>query len=203
MAIILRQGLDTAQLPDRLSFLVEHRFLWLAGWLTWNLAAIAILVFYFCFAQAHEENSKYDWLLQLAILLTGSGVAIDFGAEAIEMGVLPNLAQMSVFHSGNMAATSTEIFLSLHRTAVMMTGCLANELYTISAALLIFATRDRYSWLIKTPGCLVVASGTWLSIACLLNSVSGMMLSNILLLPMLIIWQLGIAYQSKLEARSV
>ena len=196
MAIVLRQGLDTADLPQRLAFIAEHGALWISGWLTWNLAALAILYFYFCFAEAHAENNFAGSLLRFAVLLTASGVALDFFAEAIEMGVLPNLARMSLVHAGSVSSSFIEIFLTMHRAAVMMTGCFANELYTISAAILIYATWHKYNWLVKGPGCLLVIGGIWLSVACLYNSVSGMFFANLILLPSLILWLLGIAFES-------
>jgi len=203
MAIVLRNGLDTANLPDRLSFLSEQWTLWFIGWLTWNLAALAILYFYFCFANAHSENNKHANLLHFAVLLTASGMAIDFCAEAIEVGVIPNLAQMILVHSGNVAETAQQIFLALHRTAVMMTGCFANELYTVSAAILVYATWKHYNWLVRSEGCLLVIGGSWLSIACLFNSVSGMFFANLILLPMLILWLLTIAYLSWQKAKVI
>jgi hypothetical protein len=203
MAIILRQGLDTADLQSRLSFLTEYTTLWIYGWLTWNLAAFAILYFYYCFAESHAENNNYAWLLRFAVLLTVAGMAIDFCAEAIEMGVLPNLAQMILVHTSSVANSSTEIFLALHRTAIMMTGCLSNELYTISAAILIFATWSSYGWIIRGSGFLLVVAGIGLSVACLLNWVTGMFLYNVILLPMLVIWLLAIAYDSWKRAKIV
>jgi len=203
MAIVLRQGLDTADLSDRLSFITQHWSLWICGWLSWNLAALAILYFYFCFADAHSEDNSSSSLLRFAVLLTVAGVAIDFCAEAIEVGVLPNLAQMILVHSGSLANSSIEIFLALHRTAVMMTGCLSNELYTLSAAILIISTWRSYGWIIRGSGFLLVVAGIGLSGACLLNWVTGMFLYNVILLPILIIWLLAIAYESRLKAKMV
>lgn len=203
MAIVLRQGLDTADLSDRLSFMTQHWSLWICGWLSWNLAALAILYFYFCFADAHSEDHSSSSILRFAVLLTASGVALDFFAEAIEMGVLPNLAQMSLIHMGSMGTSSTEIFLTMHRAAVMMTGCFANELYTLSAAILIISTWRSYGWIIRGSGFLLVVAGIGLSGACLLNWVTGMFLYNVILLPMLIIWLLGIAYESHKKAKAL
>lgn len=202
MAIVLRQGLDTTELSQRLSFLTQYSTLWTIGWLTWNLAALFILYFYFCFASVHAENNNYAWLLRFAVLLTVAGMAIDFCAEAIEMGVLPNLAQMILVHSGSVANSSTEIFLALHRTAMVMTGCLANELYTISAVILIIASWPSYGWIVRGSGFLLVVAGIGLSGACLLNWITGMFLYNVVLLPMLIIWLLAIAYDSWKKAKA-
>jgi len=47
----------------------------------------------------------------------------------------------------------------------------------------------------------MVTAGIWLSLACLFNSISGMFLANALLLPALILWLLGIAYESWKKAK--
>ena len=194
MALVLRQGLDTVPLTDRLAFLANHSDWWTIGWLSWNLAALAILYFYYCFAEAHKDDDASSFILHFAVLLTVTGMALDFFAEAIEVGVLPNLAQMSLVHSGTTSFSFTEMFIVLHRLAVMATGCFSNELYTLSAALLIYASRHKYNWFVKGLGCVLVIAGFWLSIACLLSSTTGMFLANVILLPALILWLLSIAY---------
>ena len=63
-----RFGLETNPvLQDRLAFLVNHRALWTLGWLTWTAAAIAILYFYWTFADTHAV-SRFAVLLTVAAL---------------------------------------------------------------------------------------------------------------------------------------
>jgi len=195
MVTILRYGLDTADFADRLIFLTQHNSLWIMGWLTWNVAAVSILYFYFCFAQAHAySNNLLARILRFAVLLTAGAMLIDISAEIIEMGILPDLAQKILAQQRiNMY---TEKFLTIHRTAVIMTGCLANGLYSISAALLIYVTRYQYKRSVQAAGWLVVTSGAWLSLACFTNSIAGMMLANVILIPALVVWQIGIALAS-------
>lgn len=198
MATILRQGLDTtAEFAYRLSFLTENRSLWITGWLSWNIAALSILYFYFCFAEAYGYgNNSSGWVLRFAVLIATGGIAADLGAEALEMGLLPDLAQKILTQPAGVAAMETETFLATHRAAVMMTGYVANGLYTISAALLIFATRHQYSKLVQLVGYLVVTGGILLSASCLANSVSGMVWSNAVLMPALLVWLTCVAFHS-------
>src|SRR5262245_39777667 len=109
MAVVLRRGLETTPVvQDRLAFLLNHRVLWTAGWLTWTAAAIAILYFYLNFADVHLPKSRFP------VLLTIIALSPDLTAQAIEIGVLPSLASQA-FTSN----TSLEFFLMLHRVAVM------------------------------------------------------------------------------------
>ena len=201
MALVLRQGLDTAEFGTRISFLAECRSLWIAAWFCWNLAALSILFFYAAFVDAHKRGGKsIEWLLRFAFYISVAAVGVDLTAESIEMGVIPDLAQKILHNSSalstaaqlpaslTVAIAGSDLFLAFHRAAVMMTGYLANGLYTLSAAFLVVATRREYDKWTLTAGCLVVSGGVWLSLACLLDSVMGMLLSNILLLPALLLW---------------
>ena len=154
MALILRHGLETnADLADRLRFIVERRAWWTAGWLCWTLAAVTILNFYARFAAAHRGLGPVA--LRMAVWLTVAGVAADWSAQAVEVFVLPGLAR---------AADATG-FLARHRTAVLLTGFLANGLYTFSALVLVLVSRSFYPRWIQIAGFGVVAGGSALSTA--------------------------------------
>src|SRR5215831_6388673 len=93
MAVVLRQGLDTnADFQDRLTFLINSRWLWTVAWLSWSLAALAILNFYMSFAAVHDAGAFLASPLWFAVLLTVAAVGLDLAAQAIEVGVLPDLA---------------------------------------------------------------------------------------------------------------
>jgi hypothetical protein len=184
MAVILRHGLETnADLPDRLDFVARHRLAWTAGWLTWTAAGATILIFYARFAAAHRSRGVPASPLKTAVLLTMVAVAADWTAQAVEMFVLPGLAG-----AGNAAA-----FLGWHRTAVLLTGFLANGLYTLSALLLVWASRQAYAGWITAAGFGVVASGIALSTAAWAGSVAGMVFANVMLVPCLLAWLAGVA----------
>src|SRR5438034_11624137 len=88
MLFVLRQGLETtSELRDRLSFLIHHRTLWTLGWLSWTLAALAILYFYFIFADVHFDSCR-----SFAMLLTIAALDPDISAQSIDTLVLPLIA---------------------------------------------------------------------------------------------------------------
>jgi hypothetical protein len=155
MALILRHGLDTnPALQDRWSFLCNHRILWSLGWLTWTATALTILYFYIAFAAAHQANT----LWQFAVLLSAAAIGPDLAAQAVEIGVLPEIAHRAF--SGNSAA---ELFMDLHRTAVMMSGFVANGLYTLPALILALSTRQAYPFWIWIAG---VAVAVFYALCC-------------------------------------
>ena len=197
MATVLRLGLDTtSDLPIRLRFLVESTPLWIGGWLTWNLAALSILYFYLAFAAAHAtEKDAPITPLAFAAVLSIVGMAADLAAEAIEMGVLPGLARQALdaMARGVDQSTAAAAFFAFHRTAVVMTGYLANGLYTLSAIVLAWSTRRSYPQWVWMAGLGVGLSGLALSCASLANSVEGMFWSNVALVPCIVLWQLGVA----------
>lgn len=184
MALILRHGLETnADLADRLRYVARHRLLWTAGWLSWTMAAVTILNFYARFAAAHRSRGVSPAPLRMAVLLTIMAVAADWSAQAVEMLVLPGLAR----------GADTVGFLAWHRAAVVLTGFLANGLYTMSALLLVWASRRAYPRRIQVAGFGVVAGGAILSAAAWADSATGMLFANVALVPCLLVWLAGVA----------
>jgi hypothetical protein len=184
MALILRRGLETnADLADRLRFVAGRPLLWTAGWLSWTTAAITILNFYSRFAAAHRSLGVSRAPLRMAVLLTVVAVGADGTAQAVEAFVLPGLAR----------AADAAGFLAWHRAAVLLTGLLANGLYTLSALLLVWASRSLYPRRIQIAGFGVVAGGTALSAAAWADSAAGMLGANVVLVPSLLLWLAGVA----------
>lgn len=114
-------------------------------------------------------------------------VAADWSAQAVEVFVLPDLAR---------AANATG-FLAWHRAAVVLTGFLANGLYTTSALLLVWTSRRAYPRWIQAAGFGVVAGGTILSAAAWVDSATGMLLANLLRVPSLLVWLAGVAASAR------
>jgi hypothetical protein len=193
MALILRHGLETnADLTDRLDFVARHRLAWTAGWLTWTVAGATILNFYSRFAAAHRSHGVSPAPLKAAVLLTVVAIAADWAAQAVEMFVLPGLA-----HARNATA-----FLRWHRAAVVSTGFLANGLYTVSALLLVWASRHAYPRWIQAAGFGVVTGGAVLSAAAWADSAAGMLFANAVLVPCLLAWLAGVAISATLHGGS-
>jgi hypothetical protein len=182
MAVVLRRGLETnPDFQDRLAFIINQRALWTCAWLTWMAAAVAILYFYMTFSSAHQLGG-------FSVLLATAGFAADLPAQAIEIGVLPGLA-------GSIASVNagTDLFVALHRTAVMMSGCIANGLYSVSAFILAWGARRVYPVWVSSSGIATACFGVALSAAALLDSTSGMFWTNVFLVPSILLWLAGVA----------
>jgi hypothetical protein len=175
MALILRNGLETN--PDflnRVSFIVDHAALWTFAWLTWTAAAVAILYFYAAFAVEHQTGP-------IAVWLTIAAIGPDLCAQAIEIGALPQIA------------TRADLFVTLHRIAVLMSGFVANGLYSASAFILAWTARRVYPAWIPAAGLATGIFGIALSAAALSNSADAMFWANVALLPCLLLWLGGVA----------
>jgi hypothetical protein len=189
MAVVLRHGLETnPDFQDRLSFLVNHSAMWDFAWLMWTGAALAILNFYAAFASAYEAGQAPRPVLRVAVLLAAAAIGPDLAAQAIEIGVLPELANR-ILHGD----TGNELFLALHRTAVMMSGYVANGLYSLSALILAWSTRRAYPVRVYAAGLAAGCFGLMLSAAALMDSVQGMFWSNVVLIPSILWWLAGVA----------
>jgi hypothetical protein len=189
MAAILRHGLETnPDAQDRLRFVAAQRTTWTLAWLSWHLAALSILWFFVSLARAHQSDTNS--LLSYSVLLVAAAIVPDLIAESIEIGVLPELAeqrlQSTVEHPVQLVET-------IHRTAMILTGYLANGLYTLATFLATWATRRHYASWIVLAGLVISVFGFALSVSVLVNSVAGMFWSNVGLVPAIIVWQIGIA----------
>jgi hypothetical protein len=194
MAVVLRHGLATAELVDRLRFLSDHSSLWVGSWLVWNAAALSILYFYLSMAWVHiPELSGRATVFRFAIAITATAVALDLAAEGIYMGVLPGLVGEAPLHPPYDHTAEARLFLLLNRVAEMMTAYAANGLYTIAAIILAWQTRRSYPAWTWLAGLAIGIGGFGLSLAALLASVEGMVLANFALAPCLIAWQAGVA----------
>jgi hypothetical protein len=176
MLLVLRQGLETnPDLDARLRFVAEHRAAWIGAWLVWNAAAVSILYFCVAFAAAHRGDAHHAGL-SFGVALCGAAIACDLGAESILMGLLPYLA------------ADRGTFVVWERAAILLTGYVANGLYTGAILTLVVASRRAYAVHATAVGLLMAAAGIALSAAALLGSVSGMFWTNAVLLPSLLLW---------------
>lgn len=186
MATILRFGLDTnSDLDARFRFLAEMTLWWDLSWLLWSGAALSILWFYLAFALAHWNQAQPRAALWFAVLLATSGIALDLGAEAMEMGAAPELARAALAEGEGPAR---DLYLATHRTAMMLTGYGANGLYSLAALLLAWTTRGAYRIWEWPAGLVVGVGGLGLSAAVLVNWVDGMVAANLVLGPFLPYW---------------
>ena len=198
MVAVMRHGLETN--PDfagRLEFISARTPWWIGSWLLWHVAAVSILCFCFCLNRAHEatQNRARSTLGRLAVAVCAAAIATDLAAQAIEIGVVPELASMV---SGDHADPQTLLLLrTIRRVVVVLTGYLGNGLYTLAAFLLVISTRRCFRITVVLWGGAVVLSGLALSAAALTGVVAGMFWSNVLLVPCLLLWQCAILLEAR------
>jgi hypothetical protein len=196
LVAILRHGLaSNADMFRRLEFIDGHHGLWASAWLTWNAAALTLLYFYLAFARASESDANRSiGLLRLAVMLTAAAVAVDLSAEAIEMSVMPLLARQALtrFETGG-ADSALALVGMLDRSAVILSGYVANGLYSLSAILITWSTRPFVPAWIWAAGSATGGCGLVLAAASLADWVAGMIGSTALLIPCIIFWQTAVA----------
>jgi hypothetical protein len=176
MVVALQPGLPVAgsALAARMAYVSERTAAWWLGWLAWHAADLALLAFYVALA------GRWGWRAPircgLALLLAGAGVANDLGAQAVYMGVAPRLGP--------------EAFVVAEAVAGVLTGYVANGLYTVAGILLVWAGSR------ELPGYLVAlslpmwAAGLGLCAASLAGSPDGQFWSVAVLMPAFIGWTL-------------
>lgn len=209
MLLVLGEGLETNEdAAARLRFLVEGRAAWTAGWLAWHAAALSMLWFAVCFARASLDAVSEDresGLPAFAVALIAAAIALDLGAQAIELGLAPALAAevRAAEERGDKAARaeSWTAYQRTHRAAMLLTGYAANGLYTLASLALAWSGRRRYPAWTGAAALLVGGSGMALSAAVLADHVAGMLWSNVVLLPGILLWQAGVAVAAGLFAR--
>jgi hypothetical protein len=199
MLLVLARGLETApSLEARLRFVAEHAAAWTAGWLVWNAAALSILYYCVRFAAAHAERPATAF----AVALCAAAVACDLAAQSVFMGVLPALAGPALLEVRGGAGRDAALFLLWHRSAVVLTGYVANGLYTGATLVLCWTTRRAYPPATVAAGLLTCVAGVALSAAALVESVAGMYWANVALLPSLLVWLAGVALQAGANSRA-
>lgn len=195
MALILSQGLETnTDLVKRCAFIAGNKGLWIGAWLTWNLAAFSFVYVASCFRGAHALNAAVcKSLLNYGLCLACAAIACDLSAEAVEMGLIPQLAE-AVVKNGEAAALP---FLQFHRMVVLLTGFAANALYTSAVVMFALASRKHYASWISLCAFGTALSGIGISVTCLMESVSGMFWTNAFCVPLLVSWMGGIALDAR------
>jgi hypothetical protein len=131
---------------------------------------------------------------RFAVYVTAAAVALDLAAEGIEMSVVPELAPRAMTQQlvSDPDQSALQAFNTWHRAAVMLTGFAANGLYTLSAVILASCGRGLFPRWTSFAVAGVALGGFLLSLAALLDWVTGMVLANVLLLPALLLWKLGV-----------
>jgi hypothetical protein len=173
-ALALRKGLPIPGIPfdDRIAFVREHTTLWRAGWIFWHAAAVGLVLLVLVLASRFRGHAPLR--ATLAAVLAVAGLAADLAAETIAMGVAP--------------AVEPRDFLLVESMYGVLTGYLANGLYTVAGILLTWAGARQLPRAVLALGVPVWGAGLWLSAASLTHSAAGQLWSTAILIPLFVLW---------------
>ena len=177
MVVVLRDGLPGlgSDASTRASFIGSHTVPWRLGWLTWNLAAISLVAFYI--ALKRDTCSDHGLLPRLAVLCAVAGLAADLSAEALMMGLEPGLP--------------VHVFPLVERVSLLLTGYLANGLYSLGGALLTVSWRGipRHLLTLAIP---LWGAGFLLSATTMLDWPSGAVVAAGFTMFLFVVWTLRV-----------
>ncbi|HLH22267.1 MAG TPA: hypothetical protein VK066_07075 [Chloroflexota bacterium] len=176
MLVALEPGLPVAgsALAARMAHVSERTAVWWLGWLVWHAADFALLAFYVALAARWGRWAPIR--CRLALLLAGAGLADDLGAQVVYMAVAPRLGP--------------EAFVVAEAVAGVLTGYVANGLYTVAGLLLVWAGARELPCYLVALSLPVWAAGFGLSAASLVGSPDGQFWSVAVLMPAFIGWTL-------------
>jgi hypothetical protein len=121
MATVLREGTEVVPaVADRIGYIAGHPALWRAGWVVWIGAAISLVAFYAWWGSFLRRSA----VAVAALAVASAGLACDLFAESLLLGWLP-------LDYDRIAPFST-----------LLTGAVANGLYTLAGIVLTIATRS-------------------------------------------------------------
>jgi hypothetical protein len=159
-----------ADLHRRARYLCAHRIEWGLGWSTWALAVLALYAFYWTLGRRLAVGGL-SWIPPLVSLLTLAGLAVDVSGQVIYTTMTPGLARRLLDAGGGDRAVATGWFLWSERIATLLSGGIANGLYTLAGTVLCVAARadPRFPAWLRAAALPVWIAGLAISIA----SVSG------------------------------
>jgi hypothetical protein len=174
MALALRKGLPIPgnSFDARIAFVREHAALWRAGWFSWHAAAVGLVLLMLVLASRFRGRAPVR--AALAAVLAVAGLAADLAAEAIAMGVSP--------------AVESRDFLLVESVYGVLTGYLANGLYTAAGILLTWAGARELPRAVLALAVPVWGAGLWLSAASLTHSAVEQLWSTAVLMPLFVLW---------------
>ena len=166
LAFVLRGGTEAvSSTADRVAHIEHHLVLWRGGWAVWMVAGISLVAFYAWWG-AWLASTGWSFVALIAAML---GLASDLFAESLYIGWLPDRME------------------NIAPAASLLTGGVANGLYTVAGILLTVRTRALRGWL-RAWAWTIWAAGLALSVCAFADSVNGMMISTAVLMTLLCPW---------------
>lgn len=173
LVAFLRPGTELVDSPtERAAFITSHPVTWRVGWGLWMAAALSLLWFYAWWGARLASRRK----AMVAWLVAAVGAVCDLTAESLYIGWLP------------------ERMDELQRLGSLLTGGVANGLYTVSGVMLTLATPTMPGWL-RTWAWTVWISGFALSLFTFLGSSLGMAVAAGVLMALFCPWAAAMGWK--------
>jgi len=142
-ALILRHGSDLHPLAERSSWVLANVRDWRIAWGTWMVAGPTLVLFYAAFAATLSDEMRL--VRGVAVATATAGLAADLYAEYLLAFLLPaRYASLPPGESTRVLLTlpQTREVLAAEGTATLLTGALANGLYTIAGMMIAVAAHS-------------------------------------------------------------
>jgi hypothetical protein len=183
LGLVLRHGLASEPDPAaRISFVSAHAWAWRLSWLAWSAAALAIFLLSVRLARAEFARTRVA-LVAAAPLLIACAVAADLSGQVQAIVLLPEHAQ----------AGEPARFASIERLVTLLSGVLANGLYTLGIVLLAWGARAWLPRWASLAAVVVGSSGAALSVSAGAGFVRGVFWSTAVLMTALLAWLWAVA----------
>jgi len=178
LATVLRPGLPrpSTSALERSEYIRTHLFAWRLGWFAWHLAALALLALFVVLAL--RVRRAVPVIAVLAVACASAGLAADLAAEAALMALVPS------------ATGST--FVELERASLLLTGYVANGLYSLAGALLTAAIWRELPRPLRALALVVWPAGFVLSAATLADSVTWEIAATAVVMPAFVVFAGGL-----------
>ncbi len=165
LLVALRGGSEVVtDLVARSAYIAQHPFLWRGGWMVWVAAAQSLLAFY---AWWGVHLPAYGWGVA-AVLVGMAGHACDVLALSLYVGWLPPDLE------------------TIGPLGTLLTGVMANGLYTVAGIILTVGTALRGPLLAWTWA--VWGTGLGVSASAIAGSTTGMVVSTAIMMPLFCPW---------------
>jgi hypothetical protein len=181
LAAVLRHGgVNEPDASVRAQYIATHSAAWTLGWTTWMIAAATLVGFYAWWGSRLRANN----IAIVAVVVTAVGMVFDFSGE----GLLTLLLVERATSTGELDAA----FGGVERAFVWLSGGVANGLYTAGGAMLTLVTPDLPA-LVRGAMWTTWLAGATMTVAAILNSATGMVVSTLVLFPLLLAWMTWMA----------
>ncbi|MBP7861261.1 hypothetical protein KA183_06230 [bacterium] len=208
MAFVLGPGLLTnPNFYSRIEYIKTNTLWWQLGWSVWIFTAFTFFVFTVCLWRHHlalGTSSFNRKLLITAVDLAAVAVLLDSHAELGQ--ILDVTALVSHYGEGPIRKE----FIASQVLFMFESGTVANFMYCLATNCSVIATKNHYpKWLFNVGLAVffvgLIASGLAFIAGFLCGDMQDnplrtiLVATNAILFPLLVLWQLGIAYKSKGE----